>query len=120
MKRKRPDGPSTKLTKTGRHKGLFVTVIMVALVLSALAARRWWPSSYSPADGPIIVISIDTLRADRLPAYGYTKVRTPNIDALAAAGTTFERAYSHVPQTLPAHASILSGQLPFEHGVRDN
>ena len=81
--------------------------------------RRVAPS-HSPADGPIILISIDTLRADHLPAYGYTKVRTPNIDALAAAGTLFERAYSHAPQTLPAHTSILSGQLPFEHGVRDN
>src|SRR5699024_4276343 len=71
-------------------------------------------------DGPIVLISIDTLRADHLPAYGYTKVRTPNIDALAAQGTVFERAWSHAPQTLPAHTSILSGQLPFEHGVRDN
>jgi choline-sulfatase len=121
MKRKRPDGSGTKITKPRRHKGSFVIfVIVVAFVLSAWAVRRWWPSSYSPADGPIIIISIDTLRADRLPAYGYGKVRTPNIDALAAAGTVFERAYSHVPQTLPAHASILSGALPFEHGVRDN
>ena len=63
---------------------------------------------------------IDTLRADHLPAYGYTKVKTPAIDALAADGVVFERAYSHAPQTLPAHASILSGQLPFETGVRDN
>ena len=70
--------------------------------------------------GPIILISIDTLRADHLPAYGYTKVRTPNIDALAAEGTVFEQAWSHAPQTLPAHTSILSGQLPFETGVRDN
>ena len=70
--------------------------------------------------GPVILISIDTLRADHLPAYGYTKVRTPNIDALAAEGTVFEHAWSHAPQTLPAHASILSGQLPFETGVRDN
>jgi arylsulfatase A-like enzyme/Tfp pilus assembly protein PilF len=70
--------------------------------------------------GPVILISIDTLRADHLPAYGYTKVRTPNIDALAAGGTVFEQAWSHAPQTLPAHASLLSGQLPFETGVRDN
>jgi arylsulfatase A-like enzyme/Flp pilus assembly protein TadD len=97
-----------------------VFVIFVALVFGAWAGYRRWMRSYSPADGPIILISIDTLRADHLPAYGYTKVRTPNIDVLAAAGTLFERAYSHAPQTLPAHASILSGQLPFEHGVRDN
>ena len=71
-------------------------------------------------NGPIILISIDTLRADHLPVYGYRKVKTPAIDTLAADGTVFERAYSHAPQTLPSHASILSGRLPFETGVRDN
>jgi arylsulfatase A-like enzyme/Tfp pilus assembly protein PilF len=74
----------------------------------------------APVSGPIIVISVDTLRADHLPAYGYTHVRTPAIDALAADGVVFERAYSHAPQTLPAHAALLSGRLPFENGVRDN
>lgn len=92
---------------------------LIGLGAVAWAAARQFSGAY-PTDGPVILISIDTLRADHLPAYGYTKVRTPNIDALAAAGTTFERAYSHAPQTLPAHASILSGELPFEHGVRDN
>src|SRR5262245_26345163 len=80
----------------------------------------WRARSGSDAGGPIVLISIDTLRADHLPAYGYTKVRTPNIDALAGEGVLFENAYSHAPQTLPAHTSILSGRLPFEHGVRDN
>src|SRR5207253_4337123 len=47
-------------------------------------------------------------------------LKTPAIDTLAADGTLFERAYSHAPQTLPAHASILTGRLPFETGVRDN
>ncbi|HEY2432580.1 MAG TPA: sulfatase-like hydrolase/transferase [Vicinamibacterales bacterium] len=70
--------------------------------------------------GPIVLISIDTLRADHLPVYGYTKVRTPNIDALAADAAVFDQAWSHAPQTLPAHTSILTGLLPFEHGVRDN
>ena len=79
----------------------------------------WWP--VRPAvDGPIILISIDTLRADHLPTYGYTKVRTPAIDALSADGVVFERAYAHAPLTLPSHASIFTGRLPFEHGVRDN
>jgi arylsulfatase A-like enzyme/TolA-binding protein len=72
------------------------------------------------ADGPIVLISIDTLRADRLPGYGYTRIRTPHLDRLAADAVLFEHAYSHSPQTLPAHTSILSGRLPFEHGVRDN
>ncbi|HYM24982.1 MAG TPA: sulfatase-like hydrolase/transferase [Vicinamibacterales bacterium] len=87
-----------------------------ALCLVSGACSR----SLSLADGPIVLISIDTLRADHLPAYGYDKVRTPAIDALAADGIVFERAYSHAPQTLPSHASILSGRLPFETGVRDN
>jgi arylsulfatase A-like enzyme len=69
---------------------------------------------------PIVVIVVDTLRADRLPAYGYTKVETPNVDALVADGILFENAYTHVPLTLPAHASLFTGLLPAEHGVRDN
>ena len=58
------------------------------------------------------------LRADHLPPYGYTHVKTPAIAALAADGVVFERAYSHSPQTLPAHAALLSGKLPSENGVR--
>src|SRR6188508_1841579 len=120
MKAKRPRAPVTKVTKTRRSpRPLVILAIVVALVVGAWAVSRQLLKP-SPADGPIIVISIDTLRADHLPAYGYTRVRTPNLDVLAAAGTVFERAYSHAPQTLPAHASMLSGQLPFEHGVRDN
>ena len=93
-----------------------------AIVALAIAAWAFWTrfDRASPSTAPVILISIDTLRADRLPAYGYQKVRTPNIDAFAAQSVLFERAYAHAPQTLPAHASILSGALPFEHGVRDN
>jgi arylsulfatase A-like enzyme/Tfp pilus assembly protein PilF len=87
-------------------------VIFVSFLLGACGRAR--------NAGPVVLISIDTLRADHLPVYGYTKVRTPNIDALAAGAAVFEHAWSHAPQTLPAHTSILSGQLPFETGVRDN
>ncbi|HEX2222923.1 MAG TPA: tetratricopeptide repeat protein [Thermoanaerobaculia bacterium] len=69
---------------------------------------------------PVIVISIDTLRADRLPAYGYEKVETPALDRLRADAILCERAYSHYPMTLPSHVSLLTGQLPPVHGVRDN
>src|SRR5436190_18294970 len=94
---------------------------IIALLCTAACGRspEMTPAA-AAADGPIVLISIDTLRADHLPAYGYTRVKTPAIDALAADGAVFERAYSHAPQTLPAHSSILSGQLPFETGVRDN
>jgi len=68
----------------------------------------------------IILISIDTLRSDHLPAYGYQGVETPGIDALRRDGVLFERAYSHSPTTLPSHSSMLTGLLPPEHGVRGN
>ncbi|MEP7310410.1 MAG: sulfatase-like hydrolase/transferase [Acidobacteriota bacterium] len=100
----------------------FTIILVLAALGTVLAAFGGWrfARASAPVNGPIILISIDTLRADHLPAYGYTRVRTPAIDALAADGIVFERAYAHAPQTLPAHASILSGRLPFETGVRDD
>jgi choline-sulfatase len=68
----------------------------------------------------VILISVDTLRSDRLPVYGYRGVETPNIDALRRDSILFERAYSNCPMTLPSHLSILTGLLPTEHGVRNN
>ncbi len=68
----------------------------------------------------VLLITIDTLRADRLGAYGYAGAETPNIDRLAAEGVRFERVTTTVPATLPAHASIMTGLQPFEHGVRNN
>jgi choline-sulfatase len=100
----------------------FTFIVFLAALGTTLAAVGGWryARASAPVSGPIILISIDTLRADHLPAYGYRKVKTPAIDALAADGVVFERAYSHAPQTLPAHVALLSGQLPFESGVRDN
>jgi arylsulfatase A-like enzyme/Tfp pilus assembly protein PilF len=70
--------------------------------------------------GPIILISIDTLRSDHLPAYGYSKVSTPALDALRGDSILFERAYTQCPLTLVSHASVFTGKLPAEHGIRDN
>src|SRR5579872_372844 len=102
-------------------RGLAVGVIVAAGIAAAvfLGWRHVRPGA-AAADGPLILISIDTLRADHLPVYGYSGVRTPAIDGLAATSTVFEHAYSHVPQTLPAHTCILTGELPFQTGVRDN
>ena len=95
-----------------------------AVCIAAVALVGWFvlrgPTVAVPHRGPIVLISIDTLRADHLPLYGYSKLATPAIYALAADGVVFERAWAHSPQTLPSHASILTGRLPFEHGVRDN
>ena len=95
---------------------------LVVLVVGAGLGLVVWNLRTPPLQvtGPIILISIDTLRADRLPAYGYAELDTPAIDALAADGVVFEHAYSHAPQTLPAHTSMFTGKLPFEHAVRDN
>ncbi len=74
-----------------------------------------------PVEPPsIVLISIDTLRSDRLPAYGYAAGSTPAIDRLAKDGVLFERAFSQVPLTLPSHSSLFTGLLPPVHGVRDN
>lgn len=68
----------------------------------------------------VLLISIDTIRPDRLSCYGGKFVRTPNIDRLAARGVVFERAFAHNPTTLPSHTNILLGTTPLHHGVHDN
>src|SRR5688572_25485731 len=93
---------------------------MFFVAVAGAAIAGWWYARESPPhQGPIVLISVEGLRADRLPAYGASQSDTPSIDALAADAVVFERAYTHSPLTLPAHASLLAGQLPFEHGVRD-
>jgi tetratricopeptide (TPR) repeat protein len=89
-------------------------LILVALGCSGKRGTSTFPKA------PLVLISIDTLRADHLPAYGYRAVETPHLDRLRRDSILFEHAYSHVPLTLPAHVSLLTGLLPFEHGVRDN
>jgi choline-sulfatase len=76
--------------------------------------------SRASAGANVLLITIDTLRRDRLGAYGSTAGLTPVLDALAGDGTRFTHAYSHVPLTLPAHASILTGQVPARHGLHVN
>ncbi len=90
-------------------------VLLLALIAAACGSKR-----EIFRNAPVILISVDTLRSDHLPAYGYGGVQTPNLDALRRDSILFERAYSHCPMTLPSHVSILSGLLPTEHGVRNN
>jgi arylsulfatase A-like enzyme/Flp pilus assembly protein TadD len=68
----------------------------------------------------LLLVTIDTLRRDRLGAYGGTSGLTPTLDRLAASGVLYTHAYSHVPITLPAHTSILTGRTPRSHGVHNN
>jgi choline-sulfatase len=69
---------------------------------------------------PIVLVSIDTLRADHLPAYGYRGLETPHLDRFRRDAILFEEAFSPCPMTLPTHVSMLTGLLPAEHGVRNN
>jgi uncharacterized protein (TIGR02996 family) len=73
-----------------------------------------------PARPNVLLITLDTTRADRLGAYGYAAAVTPNLDRLAADGVRFARAVSPAPLTLPAHASLMTGRNPYGHGVRNN
>ena len=92
--------------------------ILAVLASAALACHR---GSVAPSNRtPVILISIDTLRSDHLPAYGYKDVETPHIDALRRDGVLYQHAYAHVPLTLPSHATILTGRLPSDNGVHDN
>lgn len=73
-----------------------------------------------PGKPNILLITVDTLRADHLGCYGDTSIRTPAIDALAARGVLFTRAFAHTPSTLPSHTNLLLGLTPNAHGVHDN
>ena len=110
------------MVKSARRRPVLIlaAVALFAAGLWLFLANGRSAGTKAAAEGPIVFISIDTLRADRLPAYGYKGISTPNIDRLASDSILFENAYAHSPQTLPSHTSILSGELPFEHGVRDN
>ncbi len=109
--------PTLSCTWTGRGARACVP-LLAALTLGCRAELK--PTTLSPAASPVILISVDTLRSDRLPAYGYEGIETPHIDGLAADSVLFESVYSQYPLTLPSHASIFTGLLPPALGVRNN
>ena len=84
------------------------------------ATRSEWRGEIAPSDLNVILVTIDTLRSDRVSSYGSNLVDTPNIDSFASDGVLFSNAASTVPFTLPAHSSILTGLYPPGHGVREN
>jgi arylsulfatase A-like enzyme len=101
-----------------KHAGAAVLLILAAIAAGA-CSRRAAPQP-GPAARNVLLITIDTLRADHVGAYGARRARTPNLDALAARGARFDRAFATAPITLVSHASILTGLYPPGHGARHN
>src|SRR5262245_20710736 len=88
---------------------------------AAVVRPPWARRLFAPrAPRNLLLVSLDTLRADHLGSYGYAGAATPRLDSLAARGLRFERATTVVPLTLPAHSSLMTGTFPAWHGVRDN
>lgn len=102
-----------------RHHLLFL------VGLSVIAAAVWWARDGGLSSSPtrpthVVLFTLDTTRADRLGAYGWTRARTPHLDGLATRGVRFTDAVTVAPITGPAHTAIFTGQYPARFGVRDN
>jgi len=93
---------------------------LATIAAVAGAGAWWWTATRSDSRPNVLLITIDTLRADRVGAYGATNGATPALDALAASGVRFDQVQTAVPLTGPSHATILTGQYPPAHGVRGN
>ncbi len=115
--------------RRGRAKSIALGAIAFLFVAAAalfVSCKRDEATSTSPSmiagDTPrsIILITIDTLRYDAVGFDGNTRVKTPFLDSLAANGVVFTNAHAHNTVTLPSHANILTGLLPYQHGIRDN
>jgi len=100
------------------RRGLAIAFVIGAAVVVGLWFGMGRMAPVTPMN--VVLITLDTLRADHVGAYGATMVRTPHLDRLAGQGVVFEQAMTTAPLTLPAHSSIMTGQFPPVHGVRDN
>jgi len=97
--------------------GPWIAVLAIAVLVSCAGEE-----SLSTGDRSlnVLIITLDTIRADRLGAYGHPDIRTEFVDGLAERGVTFDRCIAPTPLTLPSHTSLFTGTYPVFHGVRDN
>jgi arylsulfatase A-like enzyme/Flp pilus assembly protein TadD len=105
-------------TIRARRRGL--ALLCLAFFAGAGGCARSGPAARVFPKAPVVLISIDTLRADHLPFYGYGGVKTPALSALREDSILFEKAWAHAPLTLPSHATIFTGLLPDANGLHDN
>ena len=113
----------SSVTGPPRRSWRYLVAVLVLLAALGLAVRfSGWQSGRVTRDPGlnVLLITIDTLRADAVGAYGNARVETPWMDRLAREGARFEQAHAHNVVTLPSHANILSGRYPIDHGIRDN
>jgi choline-sulfatase len=107
---------SERRVRSFPSRGLATGMAALAVVAGGCSGRKGGPS----ARPNVLLVTIDTCRADRLGSYGYRAAVTPTLDGFAARGVRFSTAVAHVPLTGPSHSSILTSRTPLGHGVRDN
>lgn len=122
------------MSHRGRQRRIAIAIGVLFAAVAIVATAMWrrsavtvdgvdlgrLPRGLKPSDLNVIVLTLDTTRADKLGAYGEKNVATPSLDRLASEGVLFEQAIAPAPLTLPAHSTIFTGTPPPVHGVRDN
>ncbi|HEV8580195.1 MAG TPA: sulfatase-like hydrolase/transferase [Thermoanaerobaculia bacterium] len=106
--------------KTMRSRALLSLLVAVAAAAGCRSGPESAGAGPSRSGADVVLVTIDTLRADALGFAGNKRVETPTLDRLAAAGRVFDDAHAHNVVTLPSHTNILTGLYPYQHGVRDN
>jgi choline-sulfatase len=115
--------PSTAVVSHRRRLFAVVAFVAIAAIAAILVALRYTsrpPAALEQTRSNVLLVTLDTTRADHIGCYGYARARTPTLDRLAADGARFDQASSPAPITFTAHTSLLTGLYPFEHGGRNN
>ena len=103
-------------TATAKHPTVKAYALALTFALALIATACSQPTPKHTLN--VMIITVDTLRADHLGCYGYHRPTSPNIDAFARGATLYRRSFAAAPWTVPTHASLFTGKTPFEHGAR--
>lgn len=122
LQRTRRSGLGEGEARSRRQRGFTAARVLLLAAVCGWAAGCNGSSPGKAAGSPanLLLVTLDTVRADHLGSYGYREAETPSLDRLARAGLRFERAVAAAPLTLPSHATLLTGLLPVEHGLHGN
>ena len=100
-----------------KKKPLLFILLFFALAVASFFLLRKKGIDF---EANVLIITLDTTRADHIGAYGYKPAQTPNMDRLAREGTIFRNCYAQLPLTLPSHCTLFTGRYPMAHNVRNN